>query len=474
LSTASTLPKPQGTSLPLLPFTAALALTVGIALSVGADSKTAVVIPLAVGSVLLLGTLAMTRFVTYVIVMLTLRASLDVTKLGATGPSAEGEGLALFDPSTLLAVLFVLMGILWLASQYRHAGALPGSSLRTALLLFLFTCCLSILGSRNPTSGIAETMRIVSAVMMFVVVEHIARDPGKMRRILAAIYLSALFPLAFTTFGFLMGNPRSEVKGSFTRILGTFNQSNGFGRYLMLLIIMGVAIYPYLERRWQRCLGVLLVGCSLCLVLTYTRSALIGTVLGLVIVGLIQNRRIVAGVLVAGALALVIVPNLSGRFTELASDNAAYPERETTLDWRLDYWADVLPLANSNPVTGIGLGQTQYYTAQGKAPHNDFLRAYVETGLIGLGAYVILMITLISTGFRALAAAPTGTMRRGIALGFLGCAIAFAADSTVANVISNMAVLWYFLAFAAMATAITQDEHARRAPDPARSLGIQA
>src|SRR5207302_1169255 len=104
----------------------------------------------------------------------------------------------------------------------------------------------------------------------------------------------------FTTFGFLVGHPRSEAKGAFTRIIGTFNQSNDFGRYLMLMLIMGAALYPHLSKRLRIPLGVAMAGMSVFLFLTYTRSALIAAGLGLLIVGLLQSRRLVVGLFVAG------------------------------------------------------------------------------------------------------------------------------------------------------------------------------
>ncbi|MBV8693438.1 MAG: hypothetical protein JOY57_17400 [Actinobacteria bacterium] len=49
-----------------------------------------------------------------------------------------------------------------------------------------------------------------------------------------------------------------------------------------------------------------------------------------------------------------------------------------------------------------------------------------------------------------------------MAIGFLGCAVAFLAVSVVANVISNVVNLWYFFTFAAAASAVV---HRRMATD---------
>jgi putative inorganic carbon (hco3(-)) transporter len=449
---ALAVPLPRSVRLAAVPaVVGATGLAVMSGQALGGGSKAAVVLPLAVGAGLVLCLLALSRFHTYLFVTLALRSSLDVVKLS----SADGGTSRVLDPATIVVVIFLMAGLLWLGAQYRAKGCLPGSRLRGALLAFLAATVLSVVGSGNVSSSLLEALRISSVVMMFVVVEQVCVNVQQMKRVLAAVYLSTLVPLALGLVGFLSGNARAEEKGGFTRILGTFNQSNEFGRYLMLMIIMGVAIYPSVERRFRPALAGILAVASLALVPTYTRTALLATAIGLVVVGLVHNKRVVLGVLATAGLAMLFIPTLSARFTDLSSSGSGYsPNAETSVAWRFDYWGDILPLASDNPLTGIGLAQTARVTENQQPPHNDFLRAYVETGVLGLIAYLGVLATLVWTGRRALAAAPPGTLDRGVAAGFLGCAVAFIAVSTVANLFSNVVTLWYFATFAAMAAAV--------------------
>jgi len=444
-------------------------------LGAGGVSKDGVVLPLAAGAGLVLGVVALTRFRIYVMAMLVLRSSLDLAKLsghtaGQSGNAVSGSSRAL-DPSSVLAVLFLLAAALWLAAQRRRLGVLKGSFLRRALVLLLAAGALSVVGSQNVSSSALEAMRICAVVVMFVVLEQMMADPAAMRKILIAAFLSTLYPLIFTSFGFLTGHPRSEHKGSFTRIVGTFNQSNDFGRYLMLMIIMGAAMYPHLDKKWRPPAALMMAGMSVFLLLTYTRSALVAAVLGLIVVGLVQSKRLLGALAAAAMAAMLVVPSLSGRFSDLSQSQSKSTTSQTSssgnsLSWRLSYWTQVLPLANSNPVTGIGLNMTKYTTDQAKQPHNDFIRAYVETGLIGLFAYLAMMVALLGIGRRAVRDAPKGSFDRGVAAGFLGCAVAFVAVSSVANVISNVVNLWYFFAFAAAASAVAQRHESHSPEDP--------
>jgi len=442
-----------------LTITVAVTFSVLSALSLGGASKAAIVLLLAMG--LMLGVLALTRFGVFVILTLILRSSLDLFKLSGprAGIAEASVASRALDPSSVLATLFVLVASLWLVSQYRRTRRLPGSSLRRALLVFLSACSLSIVGSGAPGASTVEAMRIASVVLMFVVLEQIAGDTARMRQVLLAVYLSAVPPLTFTAYGLLTGNPRLELKSGFRRILGTFHQSNSFGRYLMLLIVMGVALYPYIERRWRRPLAMILAGCSVCLLLTYALSAFIGAVLGLLVVGFLQSKRMIIGLLVAVGVAFLFSPSLSVRFSKVVDSMGNDPNARSSLDWRLDYWADVLPLANTNVITGIGLAQTQYNTNQAKQPHNDFVRAYVEAGVIGFIAYLYLILTLVAMGSKAIAVVSKATLDRGVVVGFCGCLTSFVAVSIVANVFSNVAVLWYFFAFAALTSAAVRRQN---------------
>jgi putative inorganic carbon (hco3(-)) transporter len=422
-------------------------------------SKLAVVLPVAAAAAVGLGVLAITRFSGYVMAMLVLRASVDLAKLSgkAAGNTATNTVTArAMDPSSILAVIFLLAAALWLAARLREQGRLPGSPLRWALLWFVAAAGLSLLGSRNRPAGALELFRILAAVGMFVVLEQLMTERATMRRMLAAVYASTLVPLGLTAAGFVSGQPRSETKGDFTRLTGTFGSSNDYGRYLALLLIFGVALYPHVGRRYKPALAVVLAGCGGSLLLTYTRTALIGAAIGLVVVGLAQSKRLLLALLLLSVLALAMVPQLSSRFSSLADGAQA---SGNSLQWRLGYWTEVLPLANRNPFTGIGLNMTQYNTEAAKQPHNDFVRAYVETGLIGFCAYLAMLAAMVGLGWRALRAArasPPRSLERGVAAGFLGCAVMFVAVSLTANVISNVVNLWYLFTFAAAAAAVAR------------------
>lgn len=429
--------------------------------------KTRIILPLAALGALLFGALALTRFAAFVYLVLGMRASIDLFKLSGSSAGSTVNNTAAarsLDPSSIVGVLFLLAAAVWLISRYREQGHLHGSRLRLMWVTFWAAGVVSILGSPVPLVSAMETLRIGTVVMMFVVLEQIIVDRTSMMRVLTAVYVSMLFPLLYTFYGFATGNPSAEVKGGYTRITGPFAQSTTYGRYLAFMIIFGVAVYPYLKGRVKVAMGVIVAISSVFLLLTLTRGALAGAVVGLVVVMIMQrSKALLIGFALALVLGVTLAPGLWSRLTEVtATQQVGGAQTGNTLVWRLDYWTQVLPLANSNPITGIGLNVTQYKLDAAKQPHNDFLRAYVETGLLGLVTFVGVLWAMVRMGRQAVRRAAPDSLERGIAVGYLGAAVAYVLESAGDNVMSNVVCLVYVIAFAAAASFIARQPE--RAP----------
>lgn len=204
--------------------------------------------------------------------------------------------------------------------------------------------------------------------------------------------------------------------------------------------------------------------------MTLTRGAIIAAVVAVVVVAIVQRRKgVLVGFAATALLAVALVPGLGARFATVTAEPQlpGGPETGNSLQWRLQFWTEVLPLANSNPVTGIGLNITQYRTSAEKQPHNDFIRAYVETGLLGLGAYLAMHFLLLRNGIMALRNSVRGTLEHSVAAGALGTAVCFLLGSAGANVMSNVVSLWYLAAFSAAGSYV-----ARRNPVTGRIDGL--
>lgn len=427
-----------------LVLTMALVVAVSIGLHVGVGaSRSAIVLPLAALAGVALAVLAIARFEAFVIVCLAIRASLDSTKLGSSG--------SIIEPAGALAVLLILTAGLWLSARRRSSETAPPSPMRGPALAFLGAGLVSAIGSAQAGTSLFECARIAAVVAMLLVLEAILLDRRRIRHLLTAVYLSALLPLAMAVLQARQG--AGFQAGGFSRMVGTFLHPNPFAIYLSLLIVMGVALLPHLTGGVRWGLVVLLLGCGWSLLLTYTRAGWIATVVGLLVVGMLQNRALIAYVMIGVMVAVVATPSVTGRFSDVGQQRHVSGTPANSLVWRFEYWGEALSLAREYPLTGIGLKMTQAQTDEAKAPHNDFIRAFVETGVVGLAAYLGLLTAFARTARQSLSRARPG-FERGLAVGFVGSLVAFVLLSAVSNVISQVVILWYFVAFAASAAAV--------------------
>jgi len=421
-------------------------------------SHTLAVLPIVAVLGVALAVVACTRFSWFVLLLLTIRSSTDALKLSASDAGNSAANTVVNrgpDPSSIIGVLFLVLALLWLAATLYDRRPLRVSVVTTMLFGFLVAGALSVLGSDHVQASVLQLARLTSAVLMFVVLERLITDRAMLKRVLIACFAALLIPLAYTLLGLATGNASTEVKGGFTRLTGTFTQSNDYARFLTFLLLLGVAVVPYVSRRVKPYLWALLTLTGVFLLLTLTLGAIGSAFAGLVLIALIQRRTALLGFLGVAALgALVVVPGLLGRITDsTASSQLGGAPTGNSVSWRLDYWASLLNLNSKNPITGIGLNATQYFTTSAKEPHNDYLSAYIETGVIGLLMYLGLIAAMLVVTARAVLRTQRDTLEWGVAVGALVCVTVFAVMSLAANVIQSSANFWYILAITACASA---------------------
>jgi len=375
---------------------------------------------------------ALFNFEAFLLGALVVRSSLDA--LGGANSRA-------LEPATVLGGLFIAAGLAWLLVN-RDRLHRP-SPVTWAALAFTAAAALSLPGSVAPVRGAIDLVRIAGAVMLLVMVEQVVRSDAARRRLLAAMVASVLVPLAVLASQYLTGN-RAAVRGDVERFTGTFNHPNPFAAYLGLLLVTFLAVRVALPGRSARLYTAAAVACGAGLLATYARGAWVGAAIGVVVVAAQVDRRLLARLAVLVVAVIVLVPSVSHRLTDLEDQRHLSGTAGNSLTWRLDYWGQVLDLAD-NPVTGIGLTGVSARLTTAVPPHNDFLRVYVETGLVGLAAYGALLGAMGWVAWRATRRAPTA-LGRAMGVAATGCVAGFLWLSASSNLVSQVVVLWYLWA----------------------------
>jgi putative inorganic carbon (HCO3(-)) transporter len=408
-------------------------------------ARTAIVLAAGLAGALGLTALAVVRYEVFLAFLITARASLDVIKVGGGGS---------VDATGAISVLFIGATFLWLL---RSDGSLETPTAARPILLPLLALlgagAISVAASDHPLDSSLELVRMGTVVVIVLALGHVVRSWDDVRRFLIAFFCSALVPILVAASELVRGGGRLTPEGV-SRINGTFQHPNPFGAYLFLVIVLAVALFPHVSTRWRWGLGTIAVAAAGILVTTYTRGAWVATVIGLAIVGLLQSRRVLWLMGASVLAAVLLLPSVGSRLSDLSQERTAFGAPGNSLVWRFEYWQQALALQD-DPVFGIGLRGIELEDDDAAAAHNDYVRLYVETGIVGLLAYLWLFVTLYREAIRTYRRAPPG-VGRGLAVALLATLTGIVILSMAANVISQLVILWYFAAIIVLALVAAQ------------------
>jgi polysaccharide biosynthesis protein PslJ len=246
------------------------------------------------------------------------------------------------------------------------------------------------------------------------------------------------------------------------RAISTAVDPNSLGG---LLLMVGTLAGPQLVAKrplFPRWLVVLITGLIfLCLVLTFSRGAMVGLAAGLGLVALIRYRRLIPYLLAAGLLLLVLPVSQEyvGRFVE------GVQGEDLATQMRFGEYKDSLELIGRYPVFGVGFaGSPDIDLYLGVA--NVYLTIGGQMGLFGLAAFLAVIATLFGYAFLARRDLKGNSRLDPLWLGLhgalLGALVAGIFDHYLFNIDFHHAVTVFWL-FVGMATAATRLGEERRA-----------
>jgi O-antigen ligase len=342
-------------------------------------------------------------------------------------PLALTPGLLLgYDVTPKLAIVYVAAAILLLLSRSWWPGAvhLWRSSLGRLFYLLLLaqaaSLVLSAALSHDPILAVAGTSLVrlgalTQIVILFVVAvlaAQVSVRPAFTRRLLVAIEVCGAIAGIYGILQYIGWDPilphrlyTVRFTADVVRPPATLRQAIYFANFLLPVILISAALAIHETRvTWRRFhLGILSIVAA-ALLLTGTRSALLGLLLGGILFGLIESRRIGAKRMLAylGVCALACAAFLS----LLAFSRAGKSFRIRTAQWvqdsaggtRLMVWRECWPLIANHWLAGIGpemfAGEFRsrqslqlsraYPDRYHEDPHNFMIAAAVSQGFIGL------------------------------------------------------------------------------------------
>lgn len=330
-----------------------------------------------------------------------------------------------FNPTFLDLALGAVIA-LWLArlALRQESSAFNATSLGLPVLMFMILAVFSFIAGLAYAPVTTQVLRqfaeVLAAIGFYFVIVNIVRTRDALRRVAlvlmltgfaaaaigivlyvvprewAIALLSALrvfkYPTGDRVLRFIEDDPANPM-----RAVSTSVDPNVLGGLMILVTALTVpqlfAEKPLLPRKW---LGVMTLTMGGCLILTFSRGALLGLVLALAIVSTVRYRPILA-LIILGAAVFLLLPftqEYIGHFVD------AFTLSDRATQMRLGEYKDALVLISRYPFFGVGFGGApDLDTYLGVS--NVYLLMAEEMGLIGLGVFLITLSVFFANVWRA-------------------------------------------------------------------------
>ena len=404
-------------------------------------------------------------------------------------------------PLAAMAVLLVGCTALFLRLRIDPSFHLRRLPYDAPALLFVIIGLLSVAVAPDKAFSFYNFYHLVPIyAMTYLLAGQTLRAPRDLQRVTLAMAASAMIVVLYGFYQFIFGIDISTMKwvdgASFPelskRVFSTWENPNILAGYLDIVICIAVGLITALQRGWRVFTLVLLVAALACLGMTYARGACLVIAVVLGCYGALRDRRVLIGIAVLGAGALLADPVLADRLLSV------FTRVDTSSEMRLAFWESTIAMIMDHPFLGVGWGM--YFMAypeydfylQG-APveivhaHNMYLNYTAEIGIPGALSFFWFFFGSLVLAFRIKRRTPPwetilaahehewktladvrsalGRWRRqrfveglglGLGLAFISIALNGLTDHLLFNIPSSM-LLWMLAAMTAAAHAIAEE-----------------
>jgi O-antigen ligase len=122
-----------------------------------------------------------------------------------------------------------------------------------------------------------------------------------------------------------------------------------------------------------------------------------------------------------------------------------------SFNWRLSQWYLELNVWQHYPILGYGLGLSIPAAANGFLPHNDYIRALVEGGMVGLVVFLLFIFAQIMRLVWLIRNAPPGSAQRNLCLVLMAILLALPVAMITENIWSHTMLFLYWHSVLAVA-----------------------
>lgn len=380
---------------------------------------------------------------------------------------------------TFVDVMLTTLLMAWVYWMVVRGRPFVDSALNVVILVYIGLALTSfVLGMTYSISP--ERFRLfiksMNSILLFFGTVNCVRDSAALKRLVRALLLGGVAAAAIaivllylpeataaqllSSLG-VLGYPtgpnvlRPIADTDILRAIGTSVDPNVLGGLLMMVGAMLAAQLfspvPILSRRLLWPMAVLVVTG---LLLTHSRSALGGLVIGAAVVGVFRDRRLLV-LMLAIAVVMPFVPQAEVLLERLAS-GVSFQDRGAAM--RLDEYRDAINLIAMYPWFGIGFGEPPSIDLY-LGVSSIYLLIGQEMGLIGLSSFLAVLGVLgwqVASGLRLRREDETGGVLLSLGAALAAALSAGLLDHYYANILfpHMVAIFWLYVGLATVAARL--------------------
>jgi O-antigen ligase len=392
------------------------------------------------------------------IILLSMLLSPEIVVGGVGGisigkPEVKGDVLVLrLEDLILSAVAFA-----WLARTaiFKELGLIRRTPLNAPIFLYTASLILATLlgilfGNVRPIRGFFFTLKYIEFFVVYFITTTQIHNEKQLSRLVRTALVTCAISVALGIISIPYGE---RVSAPFE---GKYGEPNTFGGYLVLLlaIILGTALTRQstpARFRWLVFAGVVTIP----LLFTLSRTSWLAAIPMVLTLVALSRRRF----LLLAPLALVIIfsplllpQSVIDRYNytfnatmDRGDVRVAGARLDTSTSARLESWMVGVQAWAKRPFLGYGVAGFGFLDAQ-------YFRILVETGLLGLTAFLWLLACILRTAW-GIYREVRGTPHEGLVLGFIAGTVAMIFHSIGANTFIIVRIMepFWFLAGATVA-----------------------
>jgi O-antigen ligase len=312
-------------------------------------------------------------------------------------------------------------------------------------------------------AAIREWARLFSWLMIYLLVMQLKNRIAP-TRVVSLLFLGLIAPLTLAALqSFLPPSALPDILsaksfGDGSRISGTLGHSNTFATFLLLFISLTCWRIKQGTNRvgWMLLLGVILF--------FYVRTMALFSLLMLAVfvVVLITPRanifKLFGGILLVGATITLFASTEFGQARLGSLANTPLLNRDmdisraillsagdnNSFNWRIAQWTYLLDQWKQFPIFGYGLGTSIYVSTNKLLPHNDYVRALVEGGIVGLTTFLGFLGIQVLYLLRLVRSSPRENIQTDFCLTLLAVLLALPVGMLTENIWSHTTFFFYW------------------------------